>query len=70
MDLTNIVMIAQAAGLGAWVPYGFAAVGCAASLAAVLPQAGPDSPAWWRAGRRVLDWCGANVGNARNVVRV
>jgi hypothetical protein len=66
MDLTQLLGLAQAIGLGAYAGYLVAAVGIAAILAAVLPPATAASPAWWRVARHLLDWCAANKGNARN----
>ena len=66
MDLTQLLGLAQALGLGAYAGTLVAAIGIAALLAAVLPPATPASPGWWRAARLVLDWCAANRGNARN----
>ena len=69
MDFSELAALAQVAGLGAYAQYLFAGIGVAASLAAVLPPAGPDSPKWWQTGRKVLDWAAANVGNARTAVK-
>ena len=66
MDLTQLLGLAQALGLDAYVSYLAAAIGVAAILAAVLPPATTASPRWWRCVRDILDWCAANKGNARN----
>lgn len=66
MDLTQLLGLAQALGLGAYAGTLVAAIGIAALLAAFLPPATPASPGWWRVARLVLDWCAANLGNARN----
>jgi len=70
MDLTQLLALAQALGLDAYVSYLVAAIGIAAILAAVLPPATAASPAWWRLTREALDWCAANKGNARNAESV
>lgn len=66
MDLTQLLGLAQAFGLNAYVSYLVAAIGIAAILAAVLPPASAASPSWWRVVRHLLDWCAANKGNATN----
>jgi hypothetical protein len=68
MDLTQLLGLAQALGLGAYAGYLVAVIGIAAILAAVLPPATAASPAWWRFTREALDWCAANKGSAANAV--
>jgi hypothetical protein len=70
MDLTQLLGLTQAFGLGAYASYLVAVIGIAAILAAVLPPATAVSPAWWRSTRHLLDWCAANKGNATNASSV
>ena len=68
MTPADLAAALTALGYGAYVPLLLAVCGLFAAIAAVLPPASPNAPAWWRVMRATIDWFGCNVGSARNAV--
>ena len=66
MSPADLAAALTALGYGAYVPLLLAVCGLFAAIAAVLPPASPNAPAWWRVMRATIDWFGCNVGSARN----